>query len=216
MQAKGATLMTADPAVDPTATPGSGISREQVELAVLGDQDASRAIVEALHRSVIATIHRFLGRPFAGEVEDIAQEVFLKFFHALHRYDPTRGARLSTWMFSIVKNHCFDLTKRRGIETRSLGGKDGGIDRSIEPSDARGYEPPNTALRSELGQQIHNALQRLSPDHRLVFVLREYEGLGYRAVAEVLDINEGTVKSRLHRAKLELRQRLERYVAATA
>lgn len=214
MQAKGATLMKANPAVDPTGMPGSGISREQVELAVLGDQDASGAIVQALHRSVIATIYRFLGSPFVNEVEDIAQEVFLKFFLGLHRYDPNRGARLSTWMFSIVKNHCFDLTKTRRIKTTSLGDKDGGIDRSIEPSDDRGHEPPNTALRSELGQQIHNALQGLSPDHRLVFVLREYEGLGYRAMAEVLDIDEGTVKSRLHRARLALRQRLERYVAA--
>ncbi len=199
--------------VDPTATPGSGISREQVELAVLGDQDASRAIVEALHRSVIATIYRFLGRPFARDAEDIAQEVFLKFFHNLHRYDLTRGTKLSTWMFSIVKNHCFDLFKKRRIKTTSLESKDGGVDRSIEPSDTRGHEPPNTALKSELGQQIHNALQGLAPDQRLVFVLQEYEGLGYKAIAEALCLNEGTVKSRLHRAKVALRQILEPYVS---
>ena len=200
--------------IEPTATVGSGISREQVELAVLGDQDASRAIVEALHRSVIATIYRFLGRPFTREVEDIAQEVFLKLFHSLHRYDPTRGAKLNTWMFTIVKNHCFDLSKKRRIKTTSLEGKNGVINRSIEPSDGQGNEPPNIALRSELGQQIHNALQGLTPDRRMVFVLREYEGLEYAAIAEVLGINEGTVKSRLHRAKVALRQELEPYVAA--
>ncbi len=199
--------------MESTTTVGSGISREQVELAVLGDQDASRAIVEALHRSVIATIYRFLGRPFAREVEDIAQEVFLKFFHNLHRYDPTRGTKLNTWMFSIVKNHCFDMTKTRRIKTTSLGDKDGGIDRSIEPSDDRGHEPPNTALRSELGQQIDNALHGLTPDQRLVFVLREYEGLRYKSIAEALCVNEGTVKSRLHRAKVALRQILEPYVS---
>ncbi len=198
---------------DLTATPGSGISCEQVELAVLSDQDASRAIVEALHRSVIATIYRFLGKPFERDVEDIAQEVFLKFFRSLHRYDPTRGTRLNTWMFSIVKNHCFDLIKKRRIKTTSLEGKDGVINRSIEPSDAREHEPPNTALRSELGQQIHNALQGLPPDQRFVFVLREYEGLGYNAIAEALCLNEGTVKSRLHRAKVALRQILEPYVS---
>ena len=198
---------------EPAATPGSGISREQVELAILSDQDASRAIVEALHRSVIATIYRFLGRPFGREVEDVAQEVFLKFFHNLHRYDPTRGTKLNTWMFSIVKNHCFDSIEKRRIKTTSLEGKDGVINRSIEPSDARGHEPPNTALRSELGQQIHNAVQGLAPDQRFVFVLREYEGLGYKAIAEALDLNEGTVKSRLHRAKVALRQILEPYVS---
>ncbi len=199
--------------VEPTATPGSGLSREQVELAVLGDQDASRAIVEALHRSVFATIYRFLGKPFARDVEDIAQEVFLKFFRSLHRYDPTRGAKLNTWMFTIVKNHCFDLTKKRRIKTTSLEGKDGVVHSSIEPSDGQGYEPPNTALTSELGQQIHNALQDLVPDQRVVFVLREYEKLDYKAIADALDLNEGTVKSRLHRAKVALRQILERYVA---
>ncbi len=199
--------------VEPTATPGSGLSREQIELAVLGDQDASRAIVEALHRSVIGTIYRFLGKPFARDVEDIAQEVFLKFFRSLHRYDPTRGAMLNTWMFAIVKNHCFDLTKKRRIKTTSLEGKDGVERSSIEPSDVRGHEPLNTALRSELGQQIHNALQGLTPDQRFVFVLREYEGLGYKAIAEALCLNEGTVKSRLHRAKVALRQILEPYVS---
>ncbi len=199
--------------MEPTATVGSGISREQVELAVLGDQDASRAIVEALHRSVIATIYRFLGRPFAREVEDIAQEVFLKFFRSLHRYDLTRGAKLNTWMFTMVKNHCFDLIKKRRIKTTSLEGKDGVINRSIEPSDPRGHEPTNTAWRSELGQQIHNALQGLTLDQRFVFVLREYEGLGYKAIAEVLCLNEGTVKSRLHRAKVALRQTLDPYVS---
>ncbi len=198
----------------PTTSVGSGISREQVELAVLGDQDASRAIVEALHRSVIATIYRFLGRPFAREVEDIAQEVFLKLFRTLHRYDPTRGAQLNTWMFTIVKNHCFDLTKKRRIKTTSFEGRDGGGGRSIEPTGTPAKEPPNIALRSELGQQIHNALQDLVPDQRVVFVLREYEKLDYKAIADVLDLNEGTVKSRLHRAKVALRQILEPYVAA--
>ena len=200
--------------MEPTATVGSGISREQVELAVLGDQGASRAIVEALHRSVIATIYRFLGRSFAREVEDIAQEVFLKLFRSLQRYDPTRGAQLNTWMFTIVKNHCFDLTKKRRIKTTSLEGRNGVIDRSLEPDDGPAKEPPNIALASELGQQIHNALQGLTPDRRMVFVLREYEGLEYRAIAKVLGINEGTVKSRLHRAKVALRQILEPYVAA--
>ena len=68
-------------------------------------------------------------------------------------------------------------------------------------------------MRSELGRQIHNAVQGLAPDQRFVFVLREYEGLGYKAIADALCVTEGTVKSRLHRAKVALRQILEPYVS---
>ncbi len=126
------------------------ISQEEVEMAVLGNEDASRRIVEALQRPVISTIYRFLDRRFASEVEDIAQDIFLKVFRSLHRFDPMRGIKLTTWVFAIAKNHCFDLPKKRRIKTISLQSKDGGINRSMEPNDARRREPPETALRSEV------------------------------------------------------------------
>ena len=190
------------------------VSQEEVELAVLGNEGASRRIVGALQRPVISTIYRLLDRRFASEVEDIAQDIFLKVFRNLHRFDPMRGVKLTTWVFAIARNHCFDLPKQRRIKTTSLQNKEGGINRSMEPNDARRREPPETALRSELGQQIDKALQALPQNQRLVFILKEYEGLGYKTVAEVMDSNEGTIKSRLHRAKLSLRQILEPYVAA--
>ena len=188
------------------------ISQEEVELAVLGNEDASRRIVEALQRPVISTIYRFLDRRFASEVEDIAQDIFLKVFRNLHRFDPMRGVKLTTWVFAIVKNHCFDLTKKRRIKTISLQSKDGGINRSMEPNDARRREPPEIALRSEVCQQIDNALQELRSEERLIFVLREYKGLAYKTIAEVTGTNEGTVKSRLHRAKQALRDPLAYYL----
>ncbi len=188
------------------------ISQEEVELAVLGNEDASRRIVEALQRLVISTIYRFLDRGFASEVEDVAQEIFLKVFRDLHRFDPMRGVKLTTWVFAIVKHHCFDLTKKRRIKTTSLQSEDGGINRSMEPRDARRREPPETALRSEVRQQIDKALQELRSEHRLVFVLREYKGLDYKTIAEAAGTKEGTVKSRLHRAKQALRDRLACYL----
>ena len=115
-------------------------------------------------------------------------DIFLKIFRNLHRFDPMRGVKLTTWVYTIVKNHCFDFIKKRRIKTTSLEGKDGVIKYAIEPSDGEGYEPPSTALTSELGQQIHNALQDLVPDQRMVFVLREYEMLDYKAIAEALDL----------------------------
>ena len=188
------------------------ISREEVELAVLGNEDASRRIVEALQRPVISTIYRLLGRHFPVEVEDIAQEIFLKIFRNLHGFDPMRGVKFTTWVFAIAKNHCFDLTKKRRIKTTSLQSEDGGIKRSLEPSDARRREPPETALRSEVRQKIFEALQELRSEQRLVFVLRAYKGLEYKAIAEATGTKEVTVKSRLHRAKLGLRDRLACYL----
>ena len=192
-------------AVSPAAILGAGISPADVKLAVLGNEDASRHIVESLHRPVFSTIYRFLGRGFCGDVEDIAQEIFLKVFRYLHRFDPHRGVKLTTWVFSIVKYHCFDLVKRQKIKTVSLDGS------SAAPEDRQQRRPSASVLNSELGQKIKDAVQSLRPSYRRVFVLREYERLSYGAIAEVTGLPEGTVKSKLHRAKTALRQELAPY-----
>ena len=89
-----------------------------------GDEAARRAIVEALHRPVIATIFRFLGAGWRREVEDIAQEVFLKVFRALATFDPSR-AKFTTWVYTFVRNHCYDVLKRRRLPTTSLHATEG-------------------------------------------------------------------------------------------
>lgn len=202
------------PGVSPAPVLGSEISPEQIEQAVLGDEDASRHIIEVLHRPVFATIYRFLGRRFASEVEDIAQEVFLKLFRNLHRFDPQRGVKLTTWVFSIVRNHCFDVLKRRRITAVSLDGGRDGEDHGLEPEATEERGSSEWALNSELGRKIDDAIQSLRPQHRLVFVLREYERLDYQSIAEVTGVSEGTVKSRLHRAKAALMLKLAPYVCA--
>ena len=77
-----------------------------------------------------------------------------------------------------------------------------------------GPAPAASAENRELGKKIGEALAGLGEDQRMVFVLREYEGLEYAAIAEVMGVSEGTVKSRLHRAKQALRNRLSPYLAA--
>ena len=185
------------------------IELEVVARARRGDPAACREIVERLHRPVIATIYRFLGNRYAQDVEDIAQDVFLKIFRALDRFDPKRGVKFSTWIYTFVRNHCFDILKKRRIKTTSLHDRDG---ETIEPPDRVSPSPLRVAQSSELGGKIEEALQSLEEDQRMVFVLREYEGLDYGAIAEVLDLNEGTVKSRLFRAREALRAKLGRYV----
>lgn len=175
-----------------------------------GDQDACRTIIEALHRPVIATIYRFLGPRFHSQVEDIAQDIFLKVFRSIDRFDPRRGVKFNTWVYTFVRNHCFDVLKKRRLATTSLtvGAEDGG---QWDIPDG-GAAPTSAAENNELGRKIGEALEALGEEQRMAFVLREYEGLEYAVIAEVMGVSEGTVKSRLHRAKQSLRNRLSPYV----
>ena len=84
------------------------ITEPLVRAAQKGDNDASRTIVEALQRPVLATIFRFLGPAWRRDVEDLAQEVFLKVFRALPSFDPAR-AKFTTWVYTFVRNHCYDV-----------------------------------------------------------------------------------------------------------
>ena len=169
-----------------------------------------RAIVEGLQRPVIATIYRFLGPAYRRDVEDIAQEVFLKVFRAIQRFDASR-AKFTTWVYTFVRNHCFDILKKKKLKTSSLSAvEDDDSDRDF--ADARELQPTQDAENSELGRRIGEALATLGEDQRMVFVLREYEQLDYREIAEITGVNEGTVKSRLFRAKESLRKQLEPYL----
>ena len=193
------------------------IDNDLVRRAQRGEQDAIRAILEALHRPVIATVFRFLGTRFRSEVEDIAQEVFVKVFRAIDRFDLERGVKFTTWVYTFVRNHCFDVLKRRRLPTVSMNARDGDDDApAFDPRDEFARRPVESVENQELGEKIEQALASLGEDQRLAFVLREHEGLDYAAIAQVTGVSEGTVKSRLHRAKEALRNRLSRYVGHSA
>jgi len=190
------------------------LSEATVIAAQRGDEAASRTILETLHRPVIAIIYRFLGGRVRDEVEDIAQEVFLKVFRAIGQYDPGR-AKFTTWVYTFVRNHCYDVLKKRRLPLTSLTPTDEPGAR-IDLPDDRELQPEPAAANSELGSKIGEALAALSEDQRMAFILREYEGLDYAAIASVTGVSEGTVKSRLFRAKEAMRARLEPYLRAGA
>jgi RNA polymerase sigma-70 factor (ECF subfamily) len=190
------------------------ITETIVRAAQRGDDAASRTIVESLQRPVLATVFRFLGPAWRREVEDIAQEVFLKVFRALPNFDASR-AKFTTWVYTFVRNHCYDVLKRRRLPTSSL--------QAVAPdepqrdvADRRELQPNADLENQELGRRIGEALATLGEDQRMVFVLREYESLDYSEIAAITGVNEGTVKSRLFRAKESLRQQLAPYLQAGA
>jgi RNA polymerase sigma-70 factor (ECF subfamily) len=188
---------------------------QTIRLAQQGDEDACRTIIRELHRPILATIYRFLGPRFRPDYEDIAQDIFLKLFRSIERFDHDRGVKFTTWAFTFVRNHCFDILKKRRITSTSLsiGDEDG---RQWELEDADTRKPSETAENTELGRKIEEAVSCLGDEQRMAFVLREYEGLEYRVIADVMNVSEGTVKSRLHRAKEALRQRLAPYLRTGA
>lgn len=166
-----------------------------------GDRRARRALVERYHRPVIALVSRLLrGQADPGLVEDVAQETFLRVFRALPSFDRNGPARLSTWILTIASHRTIDELRKRRIETRPFDPSSFEV-AAVDRADA-------TAERMRLSRLITEAIEGLSPEYRAAFVLREYHGLEYSEIAQSLDIDLGTVKSRLNRARSRLRQAL--------
>ncbi|MBI4728238.1 MAG: sigma-70 family RNA polymerase sigma factor [Acidobacteria bacterium] len=158
-----------------------------------GDPHAFGEIVARYERQVWAVALRMCGEP--EDARDVAQETFVSAMRGLRAF--RADARLSTWLHRIAVNASLDLLRRRGRrETRAL---DDVCDRP-DP----GPGPEESAERAERAGAVRAALARLSPDHRATIVLHDLEQLGYSEIAGVLGIPLGTVKSRIHRARLEL------------
>jgi RNA polymerase sigma-70 factor (ECF subfamily) len=174
-----------------------------------GDAKAFRELVLKHQDRVFSMSLRMLGD--RREAEDLSQEVFL----AVHRHIPRfRGqCRLSTWLYRITRNHCLNrlkyLEKRESDELTDQNQGAEGAGEAELPLVTSSERPDRALLGAEERQQVHTALQRLSTEHRLLVVLRDIEGLSYEEIARVADVPEGTVKSRLHRARAALADLLE-------
>lgn len=180
------------------------IDPELVLLAQRGDPEASRRIIEDLHQPILGFAYRMLGPAYREEMEDIAQEIFLRLFRALGRFDPARGVKFTTWVFTFVRNYCLDILKKRRLQTVSLTPRDE-EDGQWVLEDDQTVGPERRAWSQEIRDKLDDALQRLRPEQRDVFVMREQKGMDYGEIATHTGVPEGTVKSRLHRARLALR-----------
>jgi RNA polymerase sigma-70 factor, ECF subfamily len=175
------------------------------------DERAFRDLVEQYQDRVFSLILRMIGS--REEAEDVAQEVFVTVFKSIEQF---RGdAKLSTWLYRVAINHCKNRVKylaRR--HDRSTGALDEVAERVAA---AQGGSPiasgeiarPDRALEgAELGRLVQAAIASLEEDHRLVVVLRDIEELSYEDICAITGLPEGTVKSRLHRARLALKEKL--------
>ena len=137
--------------------------------------------------------------------EDAADAVQDSLYSALrkrHRFDSQRGS-LQAWFLKIVRNRCLDMLRRRSRQRRQ----------EVEWSEIRSPEhsPDETAEKRELLTLVKQELMTMPEEQREIILLRDYHNLSYADVAQVLSIPVGTVMSRLHRARNELRRRLREY-----
>lgn len=159
-----------------------------------GDSDAFRRLVEAYQTQVYRIASRMCGEAAA---DDVTQEAFLAAWRALPAF---RGTCLfSTWLYRLATNAAIDWLRR---EKRHRGADD--VTELELPDGAP--SPQEQAEQTETQEAVRRALTQLSPEHRQVLVLRYMQELDYNEIAAALDISEGTVKSRINRAKAHLKE----------
>ncbi len=166
-----------------------------------GDQSAFEPLVLDNQKSVYNLALRMTGNE--EDALDISQEVFIKAYSGLASF---RGeSRLGFWLYRLTYNMCIDLSRKKKRENVSSITylDESGEETDLEIPDLRQL-PENEAERSELRQAVRDAIDRLSPEHRNMLLLREISGMSYTEIAQALDLNEGTVKSRLARARIKL------------
>jgi RNA polymerase sigma-70 factor (ECF subfamily) len=138
-----------------------------------------------------------------ADAEDIVQDAFVQAYIKLHSF--RRSSTFYTWLYRIAVN----LTLSRGRKRRTRMSVEQSREAvGCEPLDPHGT-PGDHLMRRERATQIEQALGALSDEHRTILVLRGVDGMDYEAIGQVLDLNPGTVRSRLHRARAQLRERLE-------
>ncbi|MFQ3592542.1 MAG: sigma-70 family RNA polymerase sigma factor [Gemmataceae bacterium] len=159
-----------------------------------------RRYQDRLYNAVYRIVHN------AEDAQDVVQEAF---FHAYQALDSFKGdAQFFTWLCRIAINAAISFRRRRKITVPIEFRPEGEM--LISPVDeSEGADPTHQMDRAEQGQRLHLALAQLSQEHRTVLVLKDMEGMKYEEMAEMLQVPIGTIRSRLHRARLELRAILE-------
>jgi len=166
-----------------------------------GDLAAFNALVERYQQSVYNLCLRMLSSPQAAE--DATQEAFIAAFKAIRSF---RGDAFRPWLFRIASNACYDeMRRRRSRPAVSLDEPHGEDSHTIDVP-AADPTPQDRAEQQELGALIQRVLSEIHPDQRIALILCDVQGFDYAEIAAVLGISLGTVKSRIFRGRLQMRQ----------
>lgn len=182
----------------------ASISDEELMVSLgKGNPLCLEVLVERYKLKIINFVYRMVGD--LDQAEDIAQEVFIRVYRHRERYQPI--AKFSTWLYTIAANLAKSELRRRSIfNPISLTRLKGERLSSIKKG------PDKALLEKELGQKIQEGIEKLKPKYRVPLILRDIEGLSYAEISQIVDCPLGTVKSRINRARLQLRERLDDYL----
>ena len=176
-----------------------------------GDTAAFDRLVLKYEDRVYSLAYRLTGNP--DDALDVAQEAFMKAFQSIGRFQGCSS--FYTWIYRITANTAVSRRRYRTArpKTVSLGGIVEG-ERGALPSDPNQADPAEDASQADLVRLVEEAIKRLDDEHRVVIVLRDIEGRNYEEIGEIIDCPQGTVKSRLHRARRMLRDILSAVLPA--
>jgi RNA polymerase sigma-70 factor (ECF subfamily) len=177
-----------------------------VSRCLRGDEPAWEELVRLHTRKVYGLCFRFTGS--GSEAQDLTQEVFLRVFRTLKTFRSTEGS-FGTWLARVARNLLIDHYRRTRQErvTDSIEGQLATIEEGSAGNSAR---PDQAMAGREASEILQATLQKLSPDLREAVILRDLQEMEYREIAEVLQIPEGTVKSRINRGRAELARHLRK------
>ncbi|MEW6280529.1 MAG: sigma-70 family RNA polymerase sigma factor [Candidatus Eremiobacterota bacterium] len=185
--------------------------RSLVAAAKNGDRTAFEALAERYAPRIFALIYRMV-RGQREEAEDLTQEVLLRAYQALASF--REDASFYTWLYRIAVNRTLNRIQKKKLSSVSLDEPLQEGDRPREVADPDSCFQPAAALENrELGQTLQKAVDQLSESLRVVFLMREVEGLSHEEIAAALGSTSQAVRVRLHRAKKELMERLAPYVS---
>jgi RNA polymerase sigma-70 factor (ECF subfamily) len=180
-----------------------------VQKAIDGDGEAFGELVEKYESFVYRTV--FYDLKSHEDAQDISQEVFIKAYKALSSF--RADSEFTTWLYRICKNTVYDYlrknAKKKPLLFSELSSPEDG-DREFDIADTVGsYDPEKTAVSNETARIVNDAIRTLSEEHRTIIVMRDIEGMSYAQISDVTSLEEGTVKSRLSRARSALKKKLE-------
>ena len=170
-----------------------------------GDTSAFGEIVLKYQDKIYNLCRHMLGN--ADDAEDAAQDVFLKAYQALPKFQPE--ASLYTWLYRIATNTCIDYKKKPIFE--SLFGDSGEGERLVHDRASDAPSPEKLYQSKQIDQALQVCLGKLSPKLRAIIILKEIEELSYEEIADTLEISMGTVKSRIARAREDLQKCMKKF-----
>lgn len=174
-----------------------------------GDERAFRELMTRYEKPVFSLVYRMVRD--RGLAEDLAQETFIRAYTNIGSYNPSY--KFSSWIFKIGHNLTIDHLRKKRLDTVSIHGAPDALTEDEQARTSLDLEDtgelPDTYVENlELGSQIERAISRLRPEYRTATLLRHVEGYSYQEIAKIMDLPLGTVKTYIHRARLELKEAL--------